>query len=61
MEERTKKVTSLFNSRRFWLSVTSVVLVSAKEFGLELDPESVNTIVIAIGAWVIGDSFRTTE
>ena len=61
MENKPQKMASLLHSRRFWLTLASLGIVTAAEFGLDLDPESVNAIVIAFGLWIMGDSFRATE
>ena len=54
---------AFFKSRRFWATVASILVVVGKEkfaqFGI--DEAMVTNIVIAIGAWVVGESFRSSE
>lgn len=49
----------IFQSKRFWLTVASVIAVAVKDY-LPLTEEQIQNIVLAIGAWVIGDSLRAT-
>ncbi len=49
----------ILQSKRFWLSVASVVAIAIKDY-LPLTDEQVQQIVLAIGAWIIGDSLRST-
>lgn len=53
------KIKALFQSRRFWLSLTAVIAIVFNEaFGI---PESqVMEIATIVIAWVIGDSIRAT-
>ena len=52
-----------FKSRRFWAVASSIVIVLFKDrfaqFGIT--EEQVNTIVMAIGAWVVGESIRSSQ
>jgi hypothetical protein len=54
---------ALIKSRRFWATVASVVVVVGKDrfSALGIDEAMVTNIVIAIGAWVVGESFRSSE
>jgi hypothetical protein len=49
----------ILKSKRFWLTVASVLTVALKD-QLPLTAEQIQQIVLAIGAWVIGDSLRST-
>ncbi len=49
----------ILQSKRFWLTVASVIAVAAKDY-LPLTEEQIQQIVLALGAWVIGDSLRST-
>ena len=45
-------------SRKFWLSVVSAAVIMLREqFGLELDTEHVLGIVLAVAAYVAGESY----
>ena len=57
------KIKSLFQSRRFWVSAAGTILVAAEAFGLTgaEDRDTVFKMIMLIGAWVVGDSFRRTE
>ncbi len=50
----------ILQSKRFWLTVASVIAVAAKDY-LPLTEEQIQQIVLALGAWVIGDSLRSTN
>lgn len=50
----------ILRSKRFWLTVASVVAVAAKDY-LPLTEDQIQQIVLAIGAWIIGDSLRSTN
>jgi len=54
------KFQSLFGSRRFWVAVGGVVFVVFDVFGIGLSPEQVNHVVLLGGAWIVGDSLRTS-
>jgi hypothetical protein len=54
------KITSLFHSRRFWLAVGGLVFTLADGFGLGVTPEQVNHLILLGGAWIVGDSLRST-
>jgi hypothetical protein len=49
----------ILRSKRFWLTVASVVAVAIKDY-LPLTDDQIQQIVLAIGAWVVGDSLRAT-
>ncbi len=54
------KLAVLFKSRRFWVAVAGVVITTTNIFGLDLNPDQVQNIVVIGGAWIVGDSLRTT-
>ena len=54
------KLSSLLNSRRFWLAVSGVVCVLFDGLGLGLTEDQVNNLVLVGGAWIVGDSIRQT-
>tara|TARA_R110002020_G_scaffold217969_2_gene425764 strand:+ start:966 stop:1142 length:177 start_codon:yes stop_codon:yes gene_type:complete len=55
------KIKTLVNSRRFWVAVGGVVFVVTDGVGLPLTAENINHVVLIAGAWIVGDSLRTTE
>jgi hypothetical protein len=49
----------VFESKRFWLTVGSVAFVILNDrLNLEITEEQIQTIALAIGALVVGDSLR---
>jgi chaperonin GroEL (HSP60 family) len=56
------KFKNLTKSRRFWVTISTVVVVVAKEAGIaDLDPAQVQNIVILAATWVLGESLRSSE
>jgi len=56
----SEKLAVLVKSRRFWVCVAGVVVTTTNIFGLDLNPDQIQNIVLLGGAWVVGDSLRTT-
>lgn len=54
------KFHSLIRSRRFWLAVAGLAFVTAEHFGFQIDPHTVENVVLLAGAWIVGDSLRAT-
>jgi len=53
------KINDLLKSRRFWLTVSGLIVVVANEgFGLNLSQEQVTLIVTMLASLVVGDSLR---
>lgn len=53
------KIKSLLRSRRFWAVASGLIVVVAKELGIaNLDESQVQNIVMLIGTWVLGETFR---
>ena len=52
---------SFLKSRRFWLTAASVAATIFAQNKLGLTPEQIQTIVIAIGSWVVGESLRSSQ
>ena len=53
------KFKALFESRRFWATVASVLNVVFQDV-LGLTPEQALVVVGVLQSWVIGDSLKTT-
>ena len=53
------KINELLKSRRFWVTVSGVVVVVANEgLGLKLSEEQVMLVVTMLASLVVGDSLR---
>jgi hypothetical protein len=48
---------ALVKSKRFWLTVSAVAAVLLKD-KIGLTEEQITNLVLAVGAWVVGDSIR---
>lgn len=48
----------LFQSKRFWAAVMSVLVVVLGHFGFEVDQETLWLVVSPVIAWIVGDSLR---
>lgn len=52
----------LFESRRFWLAVASLIFqVVSANFDLAITEEQLQLIVLTVAAWIVGDSIRETK
>jgi len=53
----------LFKSRRFWATAAAIVVVVFKDrfSALGLSEDQVTNLVMAIGAWVVGESVRSSK
>ena len=56
----TEKLQLLIKSRRFWVAVAGIAVTTTNVFGLDLNPEQINNVVLLGGAWIVGDSLRTS-
>ena len=56
----SEKLALLLKSRRFWVAVGGIVVTTTNIFGLDLNPEQVNNIVLIGGAWIVGDRLRSS-
>ncbi len=51
----------LFESKRFWMAVATILFVLVRDkAALPVTEDQVNQIVMAIAAWIVGDSLRAT-
>jgi hypothetical protein len=53
-------INSLITSRRFWAAVASIAVVVLKD-KLPIPEEQITNIVLAIGAWIVGESLRSSQ
>ena len=56
------KIISLLKSRRFWVAVAGVVVVSSETVrsNIGISADQTTNIVLVLGSWIVGDSLRTT-
>lgn len=54
-------LSSFIKSRRFWLTAASIAATVLANNQLGLTPEQIQNIVLAIGAWVVGESLRSSQ
>lgn len=50
----------ILKSKRFWLAVGSLLVVVANQFGLDIDPDTLQNGLIVVVGWILGDSLRST-
>ena len=55
------KLKSVWASRRVWVAVAGVAVACADSLGVNVDPETVQYIVLLAASWIVGDSLRKTE
>lgn len=55
----TDVVKTLLKSRRFWAAAAAVA-VKVFEDRLPLTPEQITDIVMLVGAWIVGESIRSS-
>ena len=57
------KLKALLKSRRFWIGVAAVLVVTADTILGEgvVDPATVQNVVLLAASWIVGDSIRVTE
>ena len=51
---------SLVKSRRFWISVSAIAVVLLKD-KLPIDEQQMQDIILAVGAWIVGESLRSSK
>ncbi len=56
-----EKVKALISSRRWWVAVAAGIVAASAQLGFQLNPETVQYVVLLAGAWIVGDSLRVTE
>ena len=54
------KVQALFMSRRFWMAVAGVAIVTQDGLGLGLTEDQITNLFIVGAGWIVGDSIRAT-
>ena len=55
-----EKIGGLFHSRRFWVALGGVVFTLFDGLGLGVTHDQINHLVLLGGAWIVGDSLRST-
>ena len=57
------KINSLFKSRRFWVAVAGVVVVSSETVRayIGITADQTTNIVLVLASWIVGDSLRVTD
>ena len=55
-----EKIGLLFHSRRVWVALGGVVFTLFDGLGLGVSHDQVNHLVLIGGAWIVGDSLRST-
>ena len=57
------KINSLFKSRRFWVAVAGVVVVSSETVrsNIGITADQTTNIVLVLASWIVGDSLRVTD
>ena len=55
------KLQSIWKSRGVWVAVAGVAVACANSLGVEVDPETVQYVVLLAASWIVGDSLRKTE
>lgn len=56
-----EKFQGLIKSRRFWVAVAGIAVTFSDTFGLGLEPDTIQHVILLLGAWIVGDSLRSTE
>ena len=56
------KLKALIASRRFWAGIAGMVVILADTFFGEgtVNPDTVTSVTMLVGAWIVGDSLRET-
>lgn len=56
------KLKNLTKSRRFWVAVSTLIVIVSKEAGIaNLDPDQVQNMVVLAATWILGESLRSSE
>lgn len=51
---------NVFKSKRFWLTAAAVAVVVLRD-KTGLSDQQITELVLAVGAWVVGDSIRPVD
>jgi hypothetical protein len=57
---RIVRLDGILKSKRFWLSAAAIAVILLQD-RTGLTPEQISSVVLSIGAWVVGDSLRPTD
>jgi hypothetical protein len=55
------KLKSVLTSRRVWVAVAGLLVATSSSLGVQVDPETVQYVVLLAASWIVGDSLRKTE
>lgn len=55
------KLKSLLTSRRVWVAFAGLLVAASSTLGVNVDPETVQYVVLLAASWIVGDSLRKTE
>jgi hypothetical protein len=58
------KLQTLVKSRRFWVAVAGIVIAVGREqipFLQSFSDEQITQAVVMLGAWIVGESLRSSE
>jgi hypothetical protein len=54
------RLDGILKSKRFWLSAAAIAVILFQD-RTGLTPDQIKSVVLSIGAWVVGDSLRPTD
>ena len=57
------KINALLKSRRFWVAVAGLVVVSSETVraNVGITADQTTNVVLVLGSWIVGDSLRVTS
>jgi hypothetical protein len=53
-------LSELVKSKRFWAAAAMIAVVVLKD-KVPLDEQQITNLVMAVGAWIVGDSLRSVD
>jgi hypothetical protein len=53
-------LSELVKSKRFWAAAAMIAVVVLKD-KVPLDEQQISNLVMAVGAWIVGDSLRSVD
>ena len=57
------KINTLLKSRRFWVAVAGLVIVSSETVraNVGITADQTTNVILVLGSWIVGDSLRVTS